>query len=68
MTRLVEAIEWHVTAAKLPDADTTVLVICPGDFECSVGFLDGDPWRNYDAMPIPDPLFWAELPTGPTPP
>ncbi len=62
-------ITWHRPADKLPDADTSVLVGLSIDglrTSCE-GFLDGDQWRDCDAMPLDDAYVaaWAEMPECP---
>ena len=61
-----ETIEWHRADEVLPDADTDVLVIQPGEAEVWPGYLDGDQWRTSDGFPMAAVLFWADMPKGPT--
>lgn len=65
MAAMSELIEWFKADEKLPDSDTTVLVIEAGEVEVWPGYLDGDVWRNADGFPLPAVLFWAPMPEGP---
>lgn len=62
-------ITWHKPADLLPDADTSVLLGLDVDgikTSCE-GFLDGDTWRDTDAMPLDarHVRCWAQLPECP---
>lgn len=60
-----ETIEWNlVTPNRMPDDGETVLLAWD-DAPVFVGFLDGDQWRQVDAMPCSPPMYWAALPEGP---
>ena len=65
MISMSETIEWHQADEVLPDADTDVLVIAPGEVEVYTGYLDGEQWRSADGWPLPAVLFWADMPEGP---
>jgi hypothetical protein len=55
--------EWR-SAAKKPDADTTVLVFAPkADDPVQSGYWDGEVWRDVLGMPYAAHVeMWAELP------
>ena len=65
MAAMSELIEWHRADEVLPDAETDVLVIGPGDAEVWPGYLDGEQWRTPDGFRITAVLFWADMPEGP---
>ena len=69
-TSMAELLEWHATAAGLPDADTTVLmwVHCGTDADWASGWWDGQDWRDAASGGIVagTVMHWAE-PEGPTP-
>lgn len=60
-----ETIEWHRADEVLPEVDTNVLVIQPGEVEVWPAYLDGERWWSGDGWPLPAVLFWAEMPEGP---
>ncbi len=65
MAAMSELIEWFRAEETLPDSDTTVLVIQPGEVEVWPGYLDGDTWRCAEGFPLAGVLFWAHMPEGP---
>ena len=61
-------VEWIAIADRLPDDDTSVMLAF-ADGEVGFGFLDGDQWRDFDAMPLDQaPTHWADLPAHPVTP
>jgi len=60
---------WVSVSQSLPDSDQTVIVYCPESNEpIWLGYLDGDTWRDIDAMPIAHQApvtHWMPLPEPP---
>lgn len=65
MTARSEIIEWFRPEERLPDDDTTVLVIHGGDDEVFLGFHDAGRWKDADGFLMDNVVFWAHLPEGP---
>jgi hypothetical protein len=62
----MDSTNWTPIAARLPDADTLVLIAF-SDLEVWTGYLDGDIWRDVSAMSL-EPGFvthWMDLPPHP---
>jgi len=65
-----ESIEW-ITDGSLPDDSILVLIEVPNpdsddadDTEVFTGFVDGETWRDAEAMPVETVVAWADLPRG----
>jgi len=66
---LMQRFTWIPITQSLPDSDQTVIVYCPESNEpIWLGYLDGDAWRDIDAMPIAHQApvtHWMPLPEPP---
>lgn len=62
-------VEWIPVGAKLPDADTTVLLALD-DKEVWLGYLDADAWRDVSSTPIcaARVTHWMHVPEAPATP
>ena len=61
-----ETIEWHRADEVLPESDTDVLVILPGEVNVWPGYRGGRQWFSADGFRLDAVLFWADMPQGPT--
>ena len=63
----MEKPKWIAVSDELPDADTTVLTHkAAWDEPVWMGWLDGDTWRDVDAMTCdPAPTHWMNFPEPP---
>jgi hypothetical protein len=56
---------WVSVADRLPDDDTTVLIVIATTFEVWMGYHSGDDgWLSVDAIPTPV-AYWQPLPEPP---
>lgn len=65
-----ETITW-VTDGTLPDDSILVLIEVPNpdsddadDTEVFAGFVDGEIWRDSEAIPVERVVAWADMPRG----
>jgi hypothetical protein len=67
--KIEEKINWIPAGVKLPDAETTVLVIVSNENEpCWPAYIsENDQWFYADGTPIVNdsPVYWAHMPGGP---
>jgi hypothetical protein len=62
---MTTTITWHPVQDRMPDADLTVVLFCPGvELDVWPGYFDGECWRSADGFKV-QPTHWADMPEGP---